>query len=219
MYVPFHNANAIEVLSLYESISSVSHLVRGRVLDVGCGTRPYEDLFRAHCSQYIGIDLETVQSSQADVIADSMRLPFVDKAFDTVFCAQVLEHVRDPFRVMEEIARALKPGGTLVLTAPQAWPLHEKPHDYFRYTRFGLEELARTSGLEVVEIRERSGGICALTEMFCALVYERYGRKRATRILLKPLFWFLQRLSWAVDRIWYFPDLTLGYLLVARRVQ
>jgi SAM-dependent methyltransferase len=217
MKVSFFNANAIELRSLYETIRSVSHLARGRVLDVGCGHKPYEALFRSFYTQYVGIDLETVQSSRADVFGDSLHLPFKDEVFDTVFSAQVLEHVRNPFAMVQEIGRVLKPDGVLLLTAPQAWPLHEKPYDFFRYTRYGLEEISLQAGFEVLEIRERKGGICALTEMFCALLYDRYGALMITRLPLKPIFWLLQHISLILDALWYFPDLTLGYLLVARK--
>jgi SAM-dependent methyltransferase len=218
MRTSFFNANAIEVRSLRETVASAAHLFRGRVLDVGCGDRPYEEFLRGHYSEYIGIDLETVNTSRADVFGDSLSLPFKAVTFDTVFSTQVLEHVKNPFTMFLEISRVMKPGGLLVLTAPQAWPLHEKPFDFFRYTRFGLEELARQAGLHTVEIRERHGGWCALAEMFCALLYERYGAKRSRRLIIKPFFWLSQRAALILDRIWYFPDLTLGYLLIARKL-
>ena len=75
-----------------------------------------------------------------------MDLPFGDRSFETVFSSQVLEHVPEPWRMVEDMARVLKPGGHLILTAPHIWGLHEVPHDYFRFTSYGLQHLARRAG-------------------------------------------------------------------------
>ncbi len=210
------NANALELNSLRSVISGAATFIHGRVLDIGCGDKPYEELFRGRYSSYIGIDLETVNASRADVFGDSLHLPFRPESFDTVFSTQVLEHVRDPFAMILEVGSVLRPGGHLILTAPQAWPLHEQPYDYFRYTRFGLEELMKRAGLQTVRITERTGGIAAIGELFCVLLHTKHGSTLVRR-LLKPLFFAVQAFAAAIDRVYYAPELTLGYIAVARK--
>jgi SAM-dependent methyltransferase len=134
------------------------------VIDVGCGARPYADLF-AH-TRYVGLNLDAIDASP-DVIGDAAELPFADAAADLVFCTQVLEHVPDPARVVGEMHRILKRGGALVLTAPFYWPLHEEPHDFFRFTAYGLRHLLAKHGFECLEIRPDTG---ALTQVAVSVI-------------------------------------------------
>jgi SAM-dependent methyltransferase len=124
------------------------------VLDVGCGNKPYADLFE-DCA-YFGVNYSTADANP-DIVANAMFLPIASQAVDLVFCSQVIEHVQRPWRLVEECFRVLRPGGWLVLSAPFYWPLHEEPHDYFRFTRYGLESLVLSAGFSNCRI-ECDGG-------------------------------------------------------------
>jgi SAM-dependent methyltransferase len=89
---------------------------------------------------YVNLDLFAVPG--VDIAADAERLPFPDKLFTRVECDAVLEHVRDPNRVMSEIQRVTAPGGMVHLVTPFCHPFHEYPKDYRRFTLDGLKELA-----------------------------------------------------------------------------
>ena len=125
-----------------------------RVLDVGCGEKPYADLFDG--CHYIGVD-HGVDGAAPDAVADAMRLPLADACIDIVFTTQVIEHVRHPERMVAEIARVLRPGGALVMTGPFYWPLHEQPHDYHRFTHHGFDNLLRSQGLQPLSITPDCG--------------------------------------------------------------
>jgi SAM-dependent methyltransferase len=86
-----------------------------------------------------------------DFYYDGVRLPFDDASFDTVLSVEVLEHTPEPQRLIGEMARVLKPDGTLILSAPFSFRLHEEPHDYFRYTSHGMREMLSKAGMESVE--------------------------------------------------------------------
>lgn len=135
-----------------------------RVLDLGCGERPYADLFGA--ARCIGIDRGTT-GARPDIVADAQQLPLAGGCIDLVFCSQVLEHVTDPAALLAECARVLRPGGALVLSAPFWWPLHEEPHDHWRFTRHGLAVLARRAGLRPGAINADCG---AMTAALVALI-------------------------------------------------
>jgi SAM-dependent methyltransferase len=130
-----------------------------RLLDAGSGEGQYAHWF-AH-ARYTGVDLAVGDAawnySKLDAVADLGSLPFADGSFDAAINIVTLEHVREPARVIAEIARVLKPGGSLLLVVPHEWEVHQSPHDYFRYTRHGVEHLLSRAGLEARTI-EPAGG-------------------------------------------------------------
>lgn len=142
------------------------HLKPGRLLDVGCGIKPYESILRPPDSEYVGIDYPVTAETQgrpwtkADVFADCVDMPFKDGEFDSVICTQVLEHVSEPKALLQEIGRVLKPGGVLLISVPMSWPHHEEPHDFYRYTRYGLEHLLQETGF-AMELCDQRGGLVA----------------------------------------------------------
>ena len=94
----------------------------------------------------------------AQLIGDVQEMtPVGDAAFASVVCSQVLEHVPDPWAAVAEMARVLRPGGTLILSVPHLSMLHEVPHDYWRFTCFGLAQLLERAGMQVVSITPTAG--------------------------------------------------------------
>lgn len=120
--------------------------VSGTVLDIGCGDQPYAD--RLSGTDYIGLDIST-KNKIIDVMGDATRLPFADESFDYVISTQVLEHLPEPTRFFNEIERVLRPEGKALVSTNQMYPLHELPHDYFRFTRYGLHHLSNKAELDV----------------------------------------------------------------------
>ena len=98
-------------LLLREILKTTSY-IKGRVLDIGCGEKPYRDIFSSRIDSYIGVDLpQTVHAKHAiDIFANAHYLPFKKDTFDTVLCLEILEHVEMPLEVLKEIHRILKPG-------------------------------------------------------------------------------------------------------------
>lgn len=142
---------------------------RGLVVDVGCGGRPYE-AFVPSGARYVGFDATPTLGSRPDGWARADAIPLASGIAQLVLCTQVLEHVPNPAECVREMARVLAPGGCLVITAPQAWNLHEAPHDYFRYTRYGLTSLCERAGLEVTEVRPQGGlwALVGISILMCA---------------------------------------------------
>ncbi len=144
---PFYFARS----GLFSAVQEFAPGMSGRLLDVGCGSKPYRSLFTVDA--YIGLDIDSESSRQravAEHLYDGGVFPFSDCSFDSVLCNQVLEHVFNPDEFLGEIARVLKPGGRLLLTVPFVWDEHEQPNDYARYTSFGLHALLNKQGLEPV---------------------------------------------------------------------
>jgi ubiquinone/menaquinone biosynthesis C-methylase UbiE len=127
------------------------------VLDLGAGTKPYAPLYEGYFGSCVSVDVpfSPHDVSNVDVMASAEALPFDDGSFDCVICTEVLEHCPNPRQTIAEISRVLRRGGQVFLTTPFLRPLHEMPHDYFRYTPSGLRELATSAGLSVRSIRPR----------------------------------------------------------------
>lgn len=131
-----------------------------RALDLGCGAAPYHDLLASKAS--IVIDYDQRPSSQGRCVAGSADLlPFPSHSFGLILCTQVLEHVPRPALVLGEAARVLEPGGIIVVSVPQMVAVHEEPHDYFRYTRYGISRLLVDAGFSLLSV-DSIGGFWAM---------------------------------------------------------
>lgn len=174
------------------------------VVDVGCGEKPYADFFEG--ARYVGLNYGMAGASP-DVVADAQQLPLKGDCADIVLCTQVIEHVPHPERLAREVLRILRPRGVLLLTGPFYWPLHEEPHDFYRFTRYGFEHLLTSAGFEVMRIRGDAG---AVTQAAVALI-EVLPRPMLVLVpvinLITPL---LQRFS-RNDKS------TLNYIVLARK--
>jgi SAM-dependent methyltransferase len=129
------------------------------VLDAGAGEAQYKHHFSAH--RYCAFDLAVGDAqwdyTKLDARGDLADMPFRDSTFDACLSVVTLEHVREPLRVVQEMSRTLGPGGRLLLVAPLEWEVHQAPHDFFRYTRHGLEYLLQEAGFEAIDIRPVGG--------------------------------------------------------------
>ena len=188
----------------------LSHASNGRTLDLGAQNGPYA----SHFPRRVALDLRP--ASGVHVIGDAQALGLADASFDVVLCTEVLEHVPEPQRAVDEMFRVLKPGGRLLLTTRFLFPIHDAPHDYFRYTKYGLRHLFETNGFDVVEITALSGFWLTFGTLF---VYNLHRLHRG------PLRWIpiipaiglvVQGASWLLDRLDRTEQWTWMYGVVAR---
>jgi len=154
----------------------------GKTLDIGCGN----DIYRSYFPDCTTLDIEARPDVDVDIIADVHDLSVIqDETYEVILCAEVLEHLHTPAKAIAEMRRILKPGGVIILTTRFIFPLHDVPHDYYRYTKYGLRHLMK--GFEILELVEEASTMETL-----AVLYQRLGFQCDT-LILKPfkLFWFL----------------------------
>jgi len=174
------------------------------VLDIGCGEKPYRDLF-GECLYY-GLNYG-VENASPDMLGDAMNLPVADSTVDLIFSTQVIEHLPEPKLMVGEMSRVLKSGGEAIVTGPFFWPIHEEPYDFYRYTKYGFAYLAEQAGLEVVAIKE-NGGIWAMIGQAIAL---------ATPKPFRPIVLFTNVIFLFFDKLHYRPAGTMNYTLTFRK--
>ena len=142
-------------------------------LDVGCGSRPYEGLFKV--DRFIGLDvLESGRSAQLkcpDIYFDGHDFPIEDNTADGILCTQVLEHASSAEHLLHEIARCLKPGGTLILTAPFLWEEHEAPYDFLRFSGFGLQKMLEKQGFQITALKKTTGSMEAIAQALSIAIF------------------------------------------------
>ncbi len=188
MVNPFYFARA----ALYGVLKQKGSELTGRLLDIGCGCKPYQKLVVA--SEYIGMEYDTESArlnGAADVYYKNAGFPFPDESFDSALCTQVLEHVFDARTLLFEICRVLKPNGRLLITTPFIWDEHEQPHDYMRYTSYGLKRLLADSGFEILEQKKTLPDLRVICQLVCAYIYKRlHVANRVVNVILMLMFIF-----------------------------
>lgn len=204
--LPASDRTYLSILMLQSSLRQCMPYVKGRLLDVGCGRRPYEKTFFAGATEYIGADYLS-ERSKPDVVCSATELPFPENAFDTVTSTEVLEHVPEPLRALREMRRVLKPGGYLILSVPMYWPRHEVPYDFFRYPYDGLLYLLRESELEVVKLFNRGRSYAFVGQVI----------QHVQPIPGRAFSWLVNRFFLWCDRRLKHDVLTLGWTVVARK--
>jgi SAM-dependent methyltransferase len=159
---------------LWDCMSDFGKEIGGRVLDVGCGQKPYEKLLRA--TGYVGLEFDSPAnraSKRADMFYDGRIFPFPDGAFDGVLFSQVFEHVFNPDEFLDEVWRVLKPGGRVLMSVPFAWDEHEQPYDYARYSSFALRHVLAKHGFHVLRHTKTVTDLRAVFQLFNAYTFKK----------------------------------------------
>ncbi len=191
-----------------------------RVLDAGAGEARHAHYFtrQRYCGVDLGVGDHTWDYGRLDALADLTRLPFRDGRFDAAINIVTLEHVREPERVLDEIARALAPGAPFLAIVPHEWEVHQAPHDYFRYTRHGMAYLLERAGMVEIEIRPVGGYFRLLARRLLNGLQFFSGGVRwlgfiPAAVLLVPPALAIPYLDF-LDRD---RDFTLGYICTAKK--
>lgn len=187
-----------------------------RVLDAGAGEGAYKSYFQRqrYCGVDLGIGDQSWNYEGLDVLGDLSHLPFANGSFDACINIVTLEHVKEPGSVIAELSRILRPGGRVLMIVPQDWEVHQIPHDYFRYTRYGMRYLLDKAGLERIHVYPVGGYFRLVArrllnglQFFRGFWVIPAALLLAPPALILPLFEFLDH-----DR-----NFTLGYICTASK--
>ena len=197
----------------------VSTYLRGRLIDIGCGTKPYKELLAPYVTEHIGVDhVDTFHDkSNIDLFGTAYEIPVDEQSFDSAICTAVLEHLEEPEQALRECHRVLKRGGVAIYSVPFIWHLHEEPRDFFRYSKYGLKYLFEKVGFEIMELKPLSGFWVTFGQLFVYNLYRlNRGPLRWLRII-DALGLLIQGMSYLLDKIDKTEQWTWMYLVVARK--
>jgi SAM-dependent methyltransferase len=213
---------------LLDQLQAARQLAQGVMLDVGCGTKPYRELFARQVTHHWGVDVPfSYHGNRAiDCFAPSHALPLRSGSVDFVLCTEVLEHVPEPWQAWNEISRVLRPGGVALITTPFIYRFHEMPWDFWRITGPCHRRMAERAGLMIEDIRPRGGYLSVLADVklkglaFAVRLIRKLLRRptqpgpitrRFFAMIQKPLFWLLRKERLKSD------EFTIGLVVIARK--
>ena len=188
----------------------------GRLIDLGAGNLLYKSFLKQYCEIYESLDIR--ENPDLDYVQDIQDTDLDSNVFDTVFCRNVLEHVENPRRAMSEISRILKDGGVAIVSVPHLAYLHNEPEDYYRFTKYGLEEIASDTELKTIETHTAGGLFSFLgyifSTVFLGLTYD-----------IRVLSWFNFRINFLIQYTCFKADdlfktdryMALNYVAVFRK--
>lgn len=136
-----------------ENAAFAAQLPKGAlVLDAGAGHAPYKHLFQH--TRYESLDIRPNQNPEAPItyVCDLQHIPVEDQRYDFIVFNQVMEHLPEPQRALHELYRVLKDGGKMLYTGPLFFEEHGIPHDFYRYTQFGLRHMFTKAGFTIERI-------------------------------------------------------------------
>ena len=178
---------------IYEGVERNAHFLTGRILDFGCGSKPYKSLF--NFSEYIGLDFDNPghphDNEEIDIYYDGKRIPLEDNSIDAVLCSEVFEHVFNLPHILNELNRVMKPGAHILITCPFVWKEHEEPFDYARYTLFALDELLTKHNFEKVVLEKGGNFAVAVAQLFNLFLFDKLHGKAHKYALTKKIFYNL----------------------------
>lgn len=185
-----------------------------RVLDLGSSagsfsrsrSRSFEPSRRSltEAALYVSVDIN--RSAKPMVTADAHQLPFASESFDVVVANNVIEHLQDPACGVAEMKRVLRPRGIVLYTIPFLYPVHEAPHDYTRFTAYGLRRLFRE--FQLIEVHARGGAFSTIAQLIFLATRGAGLAGPPLRVVMYPLLWMMVQLdrwdrSEAFTRVYY----------------
>lgn len=202
-------------IKIYEKI--IQQYANGYLLDLGCGNVPFYGLYKDKIFENVCVDWSNSfhKNPYLDFEVNlNEEIPLSSEQFDTILATDVLEHITKPDILMSEIARLLKPQGKVIITVPFFYWLHEKPHDYFRYTEFALKMFCEQNNLKILLLQAYGG----VPEIILDIVAKKIERSRlVSKLHLISSNFFInsnlgKKVSFRTSN-----DFPLGYCLVAQK--
>lgn len=204
--------------------TAINGFAKGKLLDIGCGNKPYQKWIEGNVSEYIGCDIVQSNLNKVDFVCPANKIPIVSNSFETILSTQAIEHIEDCQGMINEAHRLLKSGGYFILSGPFYWHLHEEPYDFYRFTKHGFKYLLEKQGFEIININENGGAWSTLGLMINHTF--SFHNANANKIAKGVKYVFRKgKLHKLINRVFSYLDTndfntinTINYVVVAKKL-
>lgn len=211
--------------AIYLGIKSHSNKLSGKMLDFGCGTKAYSELFNV--DEHIGLDLEVneghnLPQNKIDVFYDGKKIPFSEDTFDSIYSSEVFEHVFNLDEILKDINRVHKKDGLMLITLPFVWREHEMPNDFGRYTSSGIKSVLLRNNYKIISHHKNPSHFLSLIQLASSFLHHNIlPESNAIKFILAPITIFPLHLIGVILNI-FLPktrDLYISHTILARNTK
>jgi len=177
-------------------IKATPHL-KGKLLDVGCGNKPYQSILPT--DEYTGIDVGITphDKNKVDLMFDGVNIPFGHDHFDSILCTEVLEHCTEPVTLLNEMYRVMKKDAFAFLSVPMFMEHHEAPYDFRRFTYYGIKKIADDAGFKIIFLEHRGNFL----SVYLAAKYHAISQFISMRPLSDIIYWILFPFTYLIYKL------------------
>lgn len=221
------------------NIRKVTNYASGIVIDIGCGKKPYQQYFnkigkywgidipkrneavnrKVWMPEHIRMELDLIKDDNLpDIYASAVNLPIKDNSINTVLATEVLEHIPSSTDFLKELKRILTPGGNIIMTTPFCWFIHEAPHDYKRYTKWGLKKQIEINGFKTIKLIPYGNTLFTIGALIGELIYKTFGMNILMNIPVSILSIINHGIFAWLGILFRNEELPFGHLLIAKKL-
>ena len=187
--------------------------IKKSILNIGSSGELEQIVKTIKNTEIISIDID--EDRKPDIVMDATDLKFEDEKFDAIFLMEVLEHVVKPQKAIDEIYRTLKIDGIFVMSSPYIFGIHDKPYDFYRYTKYGLTYLLKN--FKDVKIIPRNNYIHTVIVLIARLMKADLKRDKIMGAILFCFILIIYPLLWLLSKSIKSDDITTGYFVIAKK--
>lgn len=208
----------------FDLVTCIKKYAIGKLLDIGCGNKPYQKIIDPLVYEYIGCDIIQSSEQKVNILCEATDIPLPDESFDTVISTQTIEHVAEHQLMLSEAYRLLKRNGYLIISGPMYWPLHEEPYDFFRFTNHGFRHILTKAGFTIVEERANGGQWALFGQVLIQTLYQDLNtnisfKLRVLRRIIRIFggIKYINNTFARMDDKYPYKSNTMNYVFVARK--